>query len=202
MVDVVLISKTILQMHIIVNRCHNIILGNMLRNQLGNLSFDCFFQLFSVCVLSKKLLQHRIIYRLFDSHLMEIEIYIFAQVNHTVGEHFDITFLTFYPDKRNAGILQFYCKIMIDLGICFCDDLTSRSIYYIFSQHLTAYTVLQMKLLIEFITANLCQIISLRIEEHTCDQRLCALYCQRLTRSDLFVQLKQTLLIALRSVFC
>ena len=67
---------------------------------------------------------------------------------------------------------------------------------------MTADTVAQQKFFIKLIASDFCKIISSRIKEHTCDQALCTVNCQRLTRTDLFVQFQQTFLITFRSIFC
>ena len=61
-------------------------------------------------------------------------------------------------------------------------------------------TFIEMKLLIKFITSDFGKVISSRIEEHCHDQALCALYCKRLARTDLLIQLKETFLIVCGSI--
>ncbi len=63
-------------------------------------------------------------------------------------------------------------------------------------------TVSQHQLFVKFITAHLCQVISPGIKKHAHDQALGAVHSQRLTRTDLLIQLKQSLLVALGSILC
>ena len=42
MIDIIIMSDAILQMHIVVDRCKNIIFCDMLRNQIMNILTDCF----------------------------------------------------------------------------------------------------------------------------------------------------------------
>ena len=60
--------------------------------------------------------------------------------------------------------------------------------------------VAKRQLLVEFIAANLCKVISSGIEEHGIDQAVCALHGKRLTGTNLLVQLKQALLIGMSGV--
>ena len=63
-------------------------------------------------------------------------------------------------------------------------------------------TFIEMKLLIKFITSDFGKVISSRIEEHCHNQALCALYCKRLARTDLLIQLKETFLIVCGGILC
>ena len=60
--------------------------------------------------------------------------------------------------------------------------------------------VAQKKLLIKFITADFSQIIPSRVEEHSMDQRLSRIHCQRLARADLLVEFKKAFRIVRRRV--
>ena len=61
--------------------------------------------------------------------------------------------------------------------------------------------VAEQELLIEFITADLGQVISSRIEEHAMDQALSRIHCQRFARTDLLIQFKKAFLIVRRRIF-
>ena len=56
--------------------------------------------------------------------------------------------------------------------------------------------------LVKFISADLCQIISPGVKKHRHNQALRTLHAERLAGTNLFIQLKQTLLIVFRSVLC
>ena len=201
-VDIVGIAKAILQMHVIVNGCQNVILRNVLRNQLGSLAANRFFQLFRIRILFHQLFQNRIIYQFLDAEFSRLAVHIFLQIHHTVGEHFDIAFLSFDPNERNRGILNLYRQIRVHFRIRFRDNLSGNRIHHILRQHLAADPVFQGKFFIEFITSYFCQVISSGVEKHTCDQALRALNSQRFARTDLFIKFQQTFLIALCCILC
>ena len=57
-----------------------------------------------------------------------------------------------------------------------------------------------MKLLIKFITPNLCKVISSRVKKHCRNQAFRTVYRQRLARADFFIKLQQALLIIRRHI--
>ena len=63
-------------------------------------------------------------------------------------------------------------------------------------------SVSEHQFLVKFISADFRKIISAGVKKHGHNQALRAFHAQRLARTDLFIQLKQTLLIVLRSVLC
>ena len=67
---------------------------------------------------------------------------------------------------------------------------------------MSADTVSEVKLFVEFVTSNLCQVISSGVEEHAGDQALCALYCQRLARTDLLIEFEKTFLVVSGRILC
>ena len=75
-------------------------------------------------------------------------------------------------------------------------------VHNILSQNLSADAVAKQQFFVELITSDFCKVISSRIEEHACDQALCTLSAAAGCPTEIFVQLKQTFLIALGSIFC
>ena len=69
------------------------------------------------------------------------------------------------------------------LGICYGCQLMAHN------------SSVKMKLLIKFITANLCKIISSRIKEHCRYETFCTLHSKWFTRTDLLVQFQKTFFI-------
>ena len=61
MIDIIVISKSVLQMHVIVDGSKNIFFGNMFRNQQRNTSADCLIAFFRFVILLQNFLQFRIV---------------------------------------------------------------------------------------------------------------------------------------------
>ena len=120
-----------------------------------------------------------------------------TQIYHHTGDNADIALLGLNHDKGYCRVLNLICQLTGYLGACLSQDLSGLGIYHIFSQHMAGDTVAKHQLLIELIASYLRQIISSRIEEHAHDQALCAVHGQRLTRTNLLIQLQKTFLIAL-----
>ena len=188
MVDVVFVTDAVLQMHVIVNGSQNIFLGDMLRNQLVHILADCFCKRFGILrILFQNLCQYRIVYQLCHAQLLGITVYIVSQLNHHAGKHFDFSFLSLDIYIGNCAVLNQVSQFCCYLGACCCQNFTGCGIHNILSQFVAADTVAQQQLLIEFITSYFRQIISSGIEEHRVNQAFCALYAQRLTRTDFLV---------------
>jgi len=62
MVDIIIVTQTVFQMHIIVNGSKNIFLCNVLRNQLMDVTMDRCFQIVLIFIFFHQLCQSRIIY--------------------------------------------------------------------------------------------------------------------------------------------
>ena len=201
MVNVVVVSKTILQMHIIIYGGDNILLGHMLGHQLMDVLLDGLRQLFRILgKLLQNLSQHGIIHLLVDAEISGIAVHEAGEVNHHVGENLHIPLLGLNVHERNRGILDGIRHLRSHLVSCRRKDLPRGRIHHIGGQNAVPDSVLQCQLLVEFVSAHLGQIISAGIEEHGIDQTLCAFHAERLPGTYLFVQLKETLLIILSSV--
>src|SRR5699024_6695313 len=124
------------------------------------------------------------------------------QIYHEIGQYFYVSFFCLNPHERYGSVLDLLCLLLCKLCACFCQNLPCCCVDYIFCQNMARDTVLKGKLLIELIASNLCQIVSSRIKEHAHNQALRALYCQRLARTDLLIQLKKTFLITFCSILC
>ena len=62
MVDIVIISDAIFQMHIVVNGSQNIFFGNMLRNKIMDISLDSGFDVFEIIIFFQDFFKYRIVY--------------------------------------------------------------------------------------------------------------------------------------------
>ncbi len=201
MVDIIIISQTILQMHIIVNRSKNIFFCNMFRNQLMHMMTNCFFQIFFILMFFHKLRQSRIIYQFCNSQFFWFTIHKTGKIHHHIRKNFDISLFCLDPYKRNCRILNRICQFFCNLCSCFCQNLSCCCVNHILSQNLSGNTVSQKQLFIKFISSYFRQIITFRIKEHTVDQAASAFHCQRLTWTNLLIQFQKTFLITGGSIF-
>src|SRR5699024_9750223 len=121
---------------------------------------------------------------------------------HHIGKDLDIPrlILSLYPQIRSRRILDRIRDLAGDLRTFLRNDLTGDRAYSILCEDLSCDTVLEHQFLIKFIAADFREIVPARVKEHTCDKTFRTVYRKRFARTDLFVQLKQTLLIILSSV--
>ena len=197
-IDIIVIAQTILQMHVIVNGGQNILLGNVFRDQIVNIALDSVFDILDICIFGKNSGQHRIINQLCHSQFFLFflgQIHVSRKIYHHTGKHFDIAGLSLDPYIRNCRILDLISQLFCHLGARLSQDLPCGDIHYILGKNVSGDTVPEHQLLVEFISTNLCQIITARVKEHGHDQTLGALYSQRLAGTDLFVQFQKALLI-------
>jgi len=205
MVNVIIRSHAIFKMHIIVDGREDVLFCNMLRDQIVNVTFDQRFHLFDVsCGLFDNSRQNRIIYLLRNTYFFRIDICNSLKIYHHIRKDLDVSLFifTFYPQIRNGIVLDLICKFTSNLRTFFSNYLSRKLTHRILCKYAACNTVFQHQFLIEFITSNLCEIISSRIKEHAVDQTFRAVYCKRLARADLLVQFQKTFLITLRSVLC
>ena len=124
-----------------------------------------------------------------------------ADIHHHTGKDFDFpVFFSLNPHIRNSCILDLAGQLSGHIGTLFCEDFTGKRIHNSLCKLMSDNTFVKVKLLIKFITSDLCQIIPSRIEEHGCNQAFRTLYRKRLARSDLLVKLQQTFLIVGRGI--
>ena len=195
MVDIILISKAIFQMHVVVNGSENVFPCDMLRNQVMNAAVNRIFNVFHIRILSKNFLQSRIIYFFRHAHFLRVHIHPAGDVNHQVGQNFHVALLCLDPYIRNRRVLDIIRQFTGYPGSFFRQDLSGRCIYHILRQNLTFDTIAQRKFFIEFITSDLGKIITARVKEHSADQTLCVFHGQRLAWTDLLIQFQKTFLI-------
>ena len=190
MVNIVIITDTVFQMNIVVDGCKNIFLGNMLRNQFMYILLDRLGKSFRIFTeLFDNLCQYRIIYMLCDTQFFRIALYKACNVYHHIGKNLNVLFLCLDIYKRNCCILNGICQFSSNLRAGCCQNLSGQSIHNILCQDVMSDSVSECKLFVEFISANLCQIISSGVKEHGVDQAFRALNTQGLTGTNFFVQL-------------
>ncbi len=203
MVDIVIIADAILQMDVIVNGSQNVFLCNMLRNQFVYILADHLCKLRRIAaVLVKNLLQNRIINQFRNAQLLGIAVNKIRDIHHHVGENLDIPLLRLDPHGRNRSVLDGIRHLHRHLVARFRQNLPCLGIHHILCKHMVSDPVSEHQFFIKFISADLCKIISSGVEKHCHNQAFRTLYAERLAGTDLFIQLKQTLLIVLRSVLC
>ena len=192
MVDIIIISHAILKMHVVVDRCKNIFFCDVLRNQIMKISLNQSLHLIYItCRFFNDSCKNRIIYLLCHANLGRININNSLEVNHHIGKNLDISgsLFTLYPDVRYCRILDHISDLTSNLCSLFGNNFTCDRTYSILSEDLSWYTVLKKKLLIKLITSNFGKIITSWIKEHACNQAFCTVYCQRLARTDLLIEL-------------
>ena len=84
MVDVIIVAKAILQMHVIVDGRKYIILCNMLRNQIMDLAADRLLDILQIRVLFQNLLQNRIIHFFRHMNFLRVHIHPAGDVYHHI----------------------------------------------------------------------------------------------------------------------
>ena len=62
MVDIIVITNTIFQMHIVVDRSKNVFFCDMLRNKIMDISDDCSLDILKVIIFFQNFLKDRVIY--------------------------------------------------------------------------------------------------------------------------------------------
>ena len=177
------------KMHIIVNGSKNIFLSNVLRNKLINILSDNISKTLRILIsiLCKNISERRIIYILCDSELFRVAIDKACNINHHIRKNLDIALLTLNKYIRDTCVLNLSSKCAVNLSTCSCDHLACILIYYILCKNMTINSVLEVKLLIKFITSNLSKIISSCIKEHSGDKALCTFYAERFTGTNLLI---------------
>ena len=204
MVDIIIRTDAVLQMHVVVDGSQNVFLRNVLRNQLADASAKCLcksLRILVVLVLKQDLTECRIVNLLCDAELFRITVHEVSDVHHQVGQNLHaVSGICLNPHIRDGRILNLICHLTGDgipgtsenISVCLIDN--------ILCQNVSGNAVAKRQLLVEFIAANLCKVISSGIEEHGIDQAVCALHGKRLTGTNLLVQLKQTLLVGMSGV--
>ena len=62
MVDIIIVSKAILQMHIVVDGRKDIFLGDVLRNQVMDITFDCLTSVLKCVIFFQNFFEYRVVY--------------------------------------------------------------------------------------------------------------------------------------------
>ena len=190
MVDIVVVPKAVLQMHIIVDGGDDVLLSDMLGHQLMGVLLQSLRQLLRVVrELLQDLGQHRVVHLLPDAEVPGVAVHIGRQVHHHIGEDLHVLLLRLDIYEGNGGILDPVRQLHLHLLACRGQNLPCGRIHHIRRQDLIPDPVAHGQLLVELISAYLGQVISAGVEEHGVDQALRALHAQRLAGADLFVQL-------------
>ena len=199
MVNIILVSNTILQMHIVVDGCKNILFCNMFWNQESHIFTDCFILLFFSLVFLQNFRQFRIVNFFCDSQRFficfwqeRIEIY------HHIGENFLISsFFRLNKYIWNSCILNFISQFLCYKSSSLCNHLSCHRTDSIFCQFKTGNSVTKSQFFVKLISSYFSQIVASHIKEHTVDEIFRTVYCQRLARTQFLVKFQQTILIVL-----
>ena len=201
MIDIIVVADAIFQMHVIVDGCKNILSGDMLRNKLRDTSSDRNFQFFSICGIVKDFTENRIIYQFRNSETLLVfrcqAFHPSVDVDHHGRKDLDLAVYAFHSNVyvAHCRILDAVCEFTRYSCTCFSENFTGLLIDNVVCQNVTGDSVAKKKLLIKFIAADFGKIISSGIKEHAMNQAFGGIDCQRLARTDLFVQFKKTFLI-------
>ena len=110
------------------------------------------------------------------------------KIHHKVGKNLDLAILfSLDPYKRSSAVLDLVSDLSCDVCAFICKDFSCRRIHNCLCKLVSYNPAVKMKFFVKFITSDFGKVISSRIKEHCHDQALCALHCQRLTRTDFFV---------------
>ncbi len=202
MVDVIVIADPVLQMHVVVDGRENIFLCDMLGNEVMGMKPDRLQQILVERILIHEFSQDGIVNHLRDAETLRIALHPVGQVNHHAGEDLHIMAIRLNDYIGNSGVLDLVRQFLRDVGAGLGQDLTCTLIHHVLREGMSRDTVAQLKLLIIFITADSCQVITPRVKEHAGDERLRALHRNRLSRTDLLVQFLQAGLIIRSLVLC
>ena len=203
-VDIVYVAVAVIQMHHIVDGSKDVFQCDVFGQQFVDVFFDRCFQFFRCCVFFQQFCQHRIVNSFLDAQFFCIQTKFFnirIDLNNLVCQNF--YFSVFYCDINVANtcildlIAQFHCQD----SAFFSHYFACHRVNYVFSQHCTFYTVSQCQFFVEFITAYFCQVVSLRIEEHTIQQGSGAFYCRGFAGTQLLINFDQTFFIRFCCVF-
>ena len=188
MVDIVIVAKTVLQMHIIINGSYDIFLCNVLGNQFMYIFLESVRQLFGVV---RKFVQypfqHGIVYHLMNAEIPGIALYIMRQIDHHIGENLHVLLLGLDIYKRNRRILNGFGKLRRHLVSRGGKDLAGGRVHHIRGKNLVPDPVAKRQLLIKLISAHLGQVIPAGVKEHGIDQAFRTLHAQGLAGTNLFI---------------
>ena len=96
MVDIVVASDLILEMHIVVNGSENVLFGNMLGDQLVNTLAERIRQslrILVVLIADQDLTQRGIVHLLVNPQLLRVAVHKMRDVHHQIGQHLDVSLL-------------------------------------------------------------------------------------------------------------
>ena len=173
-IDVVLGADAVLQMHIVVDRSKNIFLRNMLGNQQMHISAQHFRKLLRILVVLiflEDFTKSRIVNLLGDTKLFRIAVHKVGDVNHQVGQDLHaVSGVGSDPDIRNCRVLDFIGHLYGNCVSRAADNIAVRAVNNVFRKNMAGDSEAERQLLVEFIAADLREVIPARIKEHGFDQ--------------------------------
>ena len=196
MVDIVLLADTHGEVVYIVDCCENIVGNYVLGNEFFGVGFDGFQKLVAA-VLLHELGEHTESYLLVYSQSALIAGHEVGKLDHAVGE---------YNNFFSVDIE--YCSVYADLfkllSLLSCENIAGRSENFTcsridngLSQLFAAETLPDGQLLVELVSSDHGEVISLGIKEKSVYKALRAVECRRLSGTELFVYLDDGVLICL-----
>ncbi len=203
MVDVVAAADPVFQVHVVVDGSKDVFLRNVLRDQLVNTLSEGVCKRFGiriVLILKEDLSQRGIVNQFSDSEFFGIAVHVVCDVDHQVAEHLDIALFRADPHIGDRAVLDLVGHLSCyDFAGC-PQNIAVCLIHYIFRQDLVLDAASESELLVEFVSADLGEIISAGIKEHRVDQAVRALDGKRLAGTDLLVQFQKTALVVVGDI--
>ena len=199
MVDVIRCAYAVTDTVEIVDGRKNIINGNVFRNQIVAACRKLFQQrIFIVAALVKHFAQDFKTNLFVDADFFQFRFgkhrYIFADVHHTVREHFDLVALIVNDGNADALLLNTVGKLRGNEVAFVRKNFTRQIADNRLFRLKSCNTVGNAEFLIVFVTADTRQIIAMRVEEQAVQMRLRGFECRRLAGTKLFINLDKRLL--------
>ena len=200
-IDVIILAKTPLQMHVIVDGRKDVLNGDVLGNQLVHVLLQGIAKLLGIIAeLLEDLFEHGIINQFMNAEIIRVTLNKIGDVNHHVGKNLNVSLLRLDHYVGNCRILDLVSKLSRYLGASLGDHVTVDGIDNVLRKDLMTDTIAKGKLLVELVASNLCEIITAGIKEHRLDQAVRTLNAQRLAGTDLLIEFKKTFLIIGRGI--
>ena len=198
MVDVVGGADAVAQTADIVDGSKDIILDDMLWNQVVHSFLDGLTQVLVGGAAVENLAENRetnlFIYADFFQLVLSIAGNIVQNIDHAVGDYLNNLVAALQENGINACALDFLSFCTGKDFVRLCHHFAGAAVDDWLCHDVSVNTAGNSQLLIIFIASHTGEVISSCIEEQRIDMGLCAVYCWRFARTQLSVDLQQSLL--------
>ena len=189
MIDIVIMTDAVLQMHVIVDGCENIILGNMLGAKLmDTLLCLCLDGVHITAALLQDLAEHDGSHLFVDAAVAQIKAEQVLGLGGVVGEDLDRdAVVEGKRDLIDTVLLNLARHLAGQRDACLADKLAREGVDGGFSQLVPDNASGDIQLLIIFIAADRREVVALGVKEQVVDEQLRALHQRRFARTELLV---------------